>query len=250
MPGPPFRGCRISTDFYCTAFATLGESTIAAVGGEMNRAAIKSLLNRGWAAFKRAGDENGIPDQGDIDDIHGAMFPDLPMPRLATLDFDDAWAAVGDSVLGIALRLSVLEPSDPLRQFTSADHQLCLFDRANDQGAVVDPMGPIGGDGKSRYWAKKSSIRKAALAIGNGRVVCELYPMGGWTAETLGTRRLRAASAVDEETIRRLRRERNQALAALKVCQDGTPPDCAPLISAARAEALAEAEAAVAALPR
>jgi hypothetical protein len=245
MPGPPYRGCRISSDFYCTAFATLGESTLAPAGGEMSRAAIKAVLNRGWAGFKRAGDENGWPDQGDVDDYHGAMFPNLPMPRLVTTrDFDEVRSLVGRFVVSIALRLSALPASSPLRKFTSADHQLCWFDVGNGMGSIIDPMGPVGGDGKARYLAPVAHIREAALAIPlvkdgpPGRtVIAELYPKGGWTAESLAKREASAASASDEATIRRLRRERNAALAKLAECQAGTPTDCTELVKNARAAA-------------
>jgi hypothetical protein len=241
---PPWRSCRISSDWHATAIATAGESTLTPTGPVKGKAAIRADLERGWRGFKRADDENGWPDQGDVDDYHGAMWPTLPMPTIGnSRDFGDVWQAIGRYAVSISLRLSAVPAGSPLRQWTDADHQVVLDDTREGGGRVLDPMSLNG----KPYWAPKAHILEAAKAISGGLIVCELYPRGKWTAEALAVREMGAASLSLEAQVRRLRNERNDAMAALAKCEAGSDPDCVPLVEAARANALSEAEAAASA---
>lgn len=209
-------GCRFSAGWAATAWATLGESAQSQTGRFKSRWSRRKDLERAWDAAGRG--REGY-NQGHVLRAHAAMFPGLPDPILAaTRDFsDDLWAHLGqkptgpregDFVISIALDLSVLPASDPLRKHTGpVGHQVVLAyrNKANDAAYVLDGMAPYS-SGDRGYWAPRRSIAKAARAIEEGLVIFELYPVGGWTRERLGDdvlqrriQRLRAEMAALED---------------------------------------------------
>ena len=197
----PYTLCRASADWAGTGAATLGESAQAPNGRFMSKMGRRADLLRA----KKAGgwDRTGY-GQRHVPQMHAAMFPDLPQPTIVvTRDFsDDLWRHLGqkpdgpkrgDYAISVALDLSVLSPSSPLRRYTGpVNHQVCLWVRnaSNDKVYVLDGMAPYS-QGDKGYWAPRSDIVKAAKAIEEGLVLCELYPVGGWTAERLKTKELR-----------------------------------------------------------
>ncbi len=212
-PGIPYRGCGISTIWHGYAVATHGETTLN------NKVRVKTTLERakdlkrGWRAFEATGDDNGYPDQGDVDDICNAMFPDLPLPILFNRR---DWSAYREKIktyaISIAVRLRALHPSSPLRRYTSADHQLLCLDERRKNGQtewlIYDPMKPQ----TNKYWGiwvPMSHVKKGALAIENGLVISSLFPRGKWTQEALTRRQLRAVRA-----------ERDEAEDTLDDCRD------------------------------
>ena len=199
LAGPPYLGCRISSDWIATDIATRGESSRRDDGRlKLKRARTKDL-QRGWRAFatQQPADSNGTPDQGDVRLIHGAMFPDLPDPILiGTRDWSEVWEMVGEYAVSLALRLRDVRPGSPLRKYTSADHQMVLYERGGGKAHVLDPMHAHSLTYQG-VWAEQEDFRAGARGIANGLIVAEAYPAGEWTAEALmrkrKNRRIRAA---------------------------------------------------------
>lgn len=262
---PPFLGCGISTDWHGTDMATLGGSSTRANGSIKPTAARRDDLIEGWRAFKAQPDSNGIPDTSDLIRIHRGMFRDLPDPeRFFTREWDAVIARLDrDDAVSIALKLSVLGATNTIDE-TTADHQVLMFRRRGDSVTV---MGPMRRQRESYHGhrAKLSEIRKAALAIEGGLILCWLYPIGGWTQAALQTEGLR-------DRVRELRRdneglgtvnaglreriaERNAESVRLenRIRQlEAGQVDCQPLIENARAagreQALVQASNAIEAL--
>ena len=211
-------GCRFSADWGGTGMATLGESTLRPDGRLKGRDWRRSELMDAWEA---AGKGRSGYNQGHVPEIHEAMFPGLPQPiRAVTRDFsDDLWAhlgtapSYGDHAISVALELSVLAGSSPLRRHTGpVAHQVTLTQRRGSEAKVLDGMAPYN-EKNTGYWAPRSDIAKAAKAIEEGLVVFELYPIGGWTQERL------------------MKRRKNQQLAALENKYD----DCMNIVVAKQA---------------
>lgn len=199
-----WNGCRVATIANCVMDATWNEGAMYPSGRPMGMGGRKGLLVKGL----KGADGNWRADagfnQGDVDEISKAMFPHLPLPQyVATTNFsglikhlpaensNKKYPDEGFHVISISLRLSVLDPSDAGRRYTSADHQVKLSKRRKRSGQwwllVTDPMHTASNTYKG-HWVKQSSIGKAAKAIvGGGVVIAEIYPIKGWTAEALGT---------------------------------------------------------------
>lgn len=233
LAGPPYRGCRVSTDWNGTSMATLGESALLP-DGRIGGKAMRTLdLKAGWRGFISTADDNGWPDQGDVAEMHERMFPELPQPAVLQLTrWDEVIDLLDRNALGIALRLSALPASSPLRKYTSADHQVLIWDRAGAKVRRLDPMH----DHSLTYageWVPLADVRKAAGAIEpSGAYFVEVYPIGGWTAEARARRQLRtrleAAASEATRTEKRLRKR----IADLEAT---APPECAQLVAQARA---------------
>lgn len=220
---PPFLFCGGSSDTIATALATDNEA-LAPDGWPMDRAERTELLKRGWRAFTRVADSNGIPDRDDMIRIHRAMFPSLPDPiPVATRDRkqvrDDLDAG---NALSIALRLSALPAASKWRQYTSADHQAVIWDRDNATVRRMDPMHAHSNTYRGERLVLDQGL-DAAEAIEDGLILYWLYPIGGWTRERLRTQELRQDKralvlevAAKDKRIARLKAE-------LEACQDGTP---------------------------
>jgi hypothetical protein len=188
---PPFKGCGLSADWAATALATDNESAFVK-GRPKGKAHRTADLKRGWRAFTRVADSNGIPDTGDMGRIHAAMFPGLPQPTaFNTRDFAEVIERLDrDFAISIALRLSALPASSPLRKYTSADHQVTLYGRRGPDTRRIDPMH----DHSDKYIGEMvplAHVKTAARAIEGGLILTWLYPIGGWTEAALRTERLR-----------------------------------------------------------
>jgi hypothetical protein len=183
-----FTLCRGSSEWAGTGIASLNESVLNENGRYRGKEGRRRDLGKAWSAAGR-----GRPsyNQGHVLKMHHAMFPGMPDPILvATRDFDNLWGLLGkefgDFAISIALDLSALPASDALRQNTGpVGHQVVLYRKrvknGKGQARVLDPMAPYS-DTDVGYWAKRSSISKAAKAIEGGLVICELYPVGAWTS--------------------------------------------------------------------
>ena len=233
LPGPPFRGCGLSADWVATDLATLGESSRRPDGQLKGTPWRRGDLQRGWKAFKKVPDSNGIPDTGDAIRIHRAMFPDLPdMEQLSTRDWRDVVSALDDKMaVSIAVRLSALPAASSMRQYTSADHQVVLYGRKRGTTTRVDPMHQQ----SNRYSGDTvdlGDVRAAAEAIENGLILAWVYPIEGWTAEELLWDRL-------QRRIRNIKdraAETEQALEArIRALEQAQPVNCKPLVDNARA---------------
>ena len=233
LPGPPYKGCGISSDWIATDIATFGESSRLPTGRTKLKKARTADLRRGWRAFKAKPDSNGIPDTNDLERIHAGMFPDLPQPsQLFTRDMREVIEALDDGyALSIALRLSALPPSSDLRRYTAADHQVVLYGRKGGTTTRVDPMHrhslSYTGDPVSL-----AEVEKAAKAIENGLILAWRYPIGGWTAEALMRKRKNRRIGVIEDQAARTETRLRQRIRELEAT---VPPDCADEISNARA---------------
>jgi hypothetical protein len=187
---PPYRGCGLTSDWICYALATLGETTRKANGREKGQAAMRADLQTGWDAFEARPDDNGWIDQGDMPRIRDAMHPGLPHPALMNTTDTSRIATELKSghAISIALKLSVLPASSPLRKYTSADHQVPLygFKHVNGKGYTKrpDPMHPVS-NAYTGEWVPLADVRKAAM--GFGKVYSWVFPIGGWTAAALVT---------------------------------------------------------------
>jgi len=233
LPGPPYKGCGVASDWIATDIATFGESSRQASGRIKLKTARTRDLKRGWAAFKARPDSNGIPDTDDLERIHAGMFPDLPQPvQLKTRDFREVIEALDDGyAISIALMLSALPASSSLRAFTSADHQVVIVGRNNAKTTRLDPM-----HGHSLTYTGDpvllADVETAAKAIEHGLILGWLYPRGGWTAESLLRKRknrqiqlIETAAGATESRLRRRIRE----------LEATTPPDCEAEIANAKA---------------
>jgi len=191
----PYTLCRASADWAASGGATMGETAQGRNGRFKVKATRRADLER---AKQAAGPDRSSYNQSHVDIMHQAMFPGLPNPtHVVTRDFgEDLWRHLGqgptgpvegDFVISVALDLSVLGSSSPLRRWTGpVAHQVALWKRNNDndQAYVLDGMAPYS-TGDPGYWAPRSDLAKAAKAIEEGLVICELYPVAGWTAERL-----------------------------------------------------------------
>ncbi len=202
-----YLGCGLSTIYHGAVDASLGEAATTKTGRLHNKAERTAYLKRGWKAFKRVPDSNGIPDTGDYIRIHRAMFPGYPDPeQLLTRDFSDVVDLV-DSGHGvsIALRLRVLPQDAPAARYTRADHQQYLQKRIGNKDWFMDvcPMhshsNTYGG-----HAVPFSDIRRTSKAIEDGLVLGWVYPRGEWTQGALEAAKM-------QDRIRTLREDRNEA---------------------------------------
>jgi hypothetical protein len=235
---PPFKGCGIATDLIVSAWGTLGECQIRPNGRPFGNADFTNQLKVGWRAFTRVADSNGIPDTGDAQRIHRSMFPGLPdLIPLVSRDFDEVEEALkADYAISIAVRLSALPVSSPLRKYTSADHQIPLVGLERGKSRRQDPMHPPG----LRYAGEMvplSDVRVAAKAIENGLVLAWKVPIGGWTQERLAVRGIRDELREAREDVAGLTdriRTKNLAIADLqRQLSDAGGADCSNPIAAA-----------------
>ena len=236
MGQPPFLGCGVSTYWDCAALATDNESAMTR-GRPKGKAQRTADLKRGMRAFARVADSNNIPDRDDAARIMKAMFPDLPLPGSVNTRneaqvremLDDGFA------ISIALRLTALPASSPLREYTSADHQVTIHGRKGDRVRRIDPMHDYS---LARYIGEMvplDQVWKAAKAIGGGAILGWAYPIGGWTREKLAEPDLRRALKVSrDETDKALKDKRDlkDEVAALErqiieLEADGGDPDAA-----------------------
>ncbi len=210
---PPFKACGISAGVTGTNLATTNEASIIR-GWPMGKALRTARLKTGWRAFEKVHDSNGIPDTDDAIRIHRAMFPTLPDPiqvqtrdrKLVRHHLDEG------NALSMAFRLSALPARSGWRQYTSADHQMTMWDLVNAKVTRQDPMHPH----SDKYRGERLSLDEgldAAEAIENGLILYWLYPIGRWTQARLRTLELQ---------------EDNQNLAAkvatLKIALGNRPP--------------------------
>lgn len=237
---PPYKGCGISADWTGTALATLGESTLQPNGRVKNKGQRKADLQRGWNAFTRVADSNGIPDTDDAIRIHSGMFPKLPNPdQLWTRNWDDVIDQLDDDMaISIALRLSALPSDSPLRRYTSADHQITMWKRKGDTVKRPDPMH----NHSNTYGGERvplKDIRIAAKAIEKGLILTWLFPIGEWTAEALmrakKNRIMKLREDAAKDTQKRLR-------ARIKELEESPGTDCSVLIAKAVDAAILEAD--------
>ncbi len=234
-----YLGCGVSTAWHGAMDASLGETGMTQTGKLKDKGERTNVLRRGWKAFKRVADSNGIPDTDDYIRIHRAMFPGYPDPeRLWTRDFSDIVDLIdaGDGI-SIAVRLRVLPQDAPAARYTRADHQVYLQERVKgkDQFVDVDPM-----HGHSNTYAGHavpfSDIRKASKAISGGTVLAWIYPRGGWTGESLARvemkRRLRVCR-IDrneaEDDLEKAQRQLANARRRIVDLESQGPTDCDPV---------------------
>lgn len=256
---PPYRGCGLSTDCHGTGMATLLESATRPDGRLVGKAARTATLKRGWRAFLKVADSNGIPDTDDYIRIHRAQFPGTPDPvQFKTRDFDQVVAKLrAGYALSIALRMRALGSPNSV-DFTTADHQVLIWGTPKD-GEVwcMGPMRPHS-DEYAGHRAKLAEVRKAAVAFQvdiaatGGQVLTWLYPIGGWTQAALKTQKLRAdLRALSSRNTKLEARlvNKDATIADLRAqLEAGSDPDCSNARAAAREQALVQAVDAVDAL--
>jgi len=188
------RSCRLGAGATGTDIATLGESTRNASGYLKGRHGRRRILQRGWDAFLRTGDSNGIPDQNDVIVMHRAMFPGLPDPAvIQTRDFDSLWRKHGAFAISWALDLRAVPADSVLRKYVNpVPHQMTTYQYRNVI-RVVDPWKQHDPSYHGLSHPRlRSDIRKAARAMAGGLIFAELYPVGQWTEAA------RVAAAKDE----------------------------------------------------
>lgn len=232
--GGVFTGCRIATTGNGYAMATAGESTLTPWGRLKGKAARRADLVRGW---KGTGDtaRDGY-NQSHVAGITSTMFPGLPQPDL--MNTSD-WSRVLDKLddgfaISIAVRLAALPLKAALDDYTRADHQILVYGRLpDDRTWAVDPMHAH----SNSYRGDKvplAEVRKAAKAINDGLILCELYPIGGWTQKALLRTRKNAQIASLEADAAKTERRLRKRIAELEAT---VPPDCQQLVANARAAA-------------
>jgi hypothetical protein len=209
VDGPLSRGCRVSTLHHGYQVATLGEYVLLPTGRLKGRAALTADLRRGWRGFESTHDPDD-PDQGDVPEICRRLAPGLPLPVITeSSDWGDVLAHLDTGkAVSIALKLSRLPASSPLRKYTAAAHQVLIYGRRNGDTLLVDPMHPPS-DTYRGEWVPLGDVRQAAE--GFGKFYFELFPIGGFTQEKLATKDLRAALAASDRRIERLT-DRNDEL--------------------------------------
>lgn len=182
----PYKGCGISTACHGDDMASLGEFTVLPTGRLKSVAQRRRDLQRGWRAFKRVPDDNGIPDTDDYLRISLALAPGLPLPtQLWTRNWDDVMDHIkSGEAISIALRLSALGSSNKV-DLTTADHQVLFW--GEEKGGETNVMGPMRAQRESYHGHKAplAQIREASKAISGGQILTWLYPIGGWTQEAL-----------------------------------------------------------------
>ena len=226
--------CRASAIWACCCFATLNESAVAANGRVKGRNGRKRDLAKAWDAAGR-----GRPGYGQrhVVAMQKSMFPHLPPPILGvTRDFsDDLWDHIGpnlgDFAVSLSIELSALPASDALRRHTGpVAHQVALYRKrkvkSGGQARVLDGMIPYS-EKNVGYWAKRSSLAKAAKAIEEGLIIFELYPVGMWTEARLETARkskrirdLRGEIEQNKQKVDRLTERLTVAGASVEAAQD------------------------------
>lgn len=243
---PPLLGCGVSTICHGAGIATGNESAMGRNGRLLTKAARKATLVKGFRAFLRVADSNGIPDRDDHVRISQAMFPDLPLPAsISTPSWDDVMDLMKSGfAVSLALRLRVLGSRNSI-DLTTADHQTLFWSPRKD--GKVKAIGPMRqhSDRYAGHLAELSEVRQAAKAIvPSGNILGWRYPILGWTQAKLQTKELRAEVADAKRRAAKLEsrivnkdgtiatlRERVAELVA------GTPVDCGTLVrDALRAE--------------
>ena len=240
----PYTLCRASADFAATMGASTNEAGIGTNGRPLTKMARRAMLLR---AKKAGGEDRSGYGQRHVKAMHQAMFPGMPNPiEVVTRDFaEELWQHLGrnsdnkaedgprrgDFVISVSLDLSAVPATSPLRRWTNpVFHQVALWVRSKDNSSayVLDGMAPYT-DGMNGYWAPRAHIAKAAKAIEEGYVICELYPVGEWTyarqiaRQKNGTiNRLNAMIEENLETIARLRTKRDTLAAQLQSLQDSS----------------------------
>lgn len=82
LPGqPPYLGCGVSSATHGVDLATAGEFSLLGNGRKKGKAARTNDLKRGWRAFLKVADSNGIPDTDDYIRIHRAIAKGYPDPQ-------------------------------------------------------------------------------------------------------------------------------------------------------------------------
>jgi hypothetical protein len=244
MVPKPWIGCGVSTDIIVTGYGTLGESQTKANGRPYGRDDLTHDLQVGLRAFHAKPDSNGIPDRGDADRIHSAMFPNLPdLIPLVDRDFDEVVEALRDDAyaVSIATFLPAMPAGLAITRYTRAPHQMPLVGVRNGRTTVQDPMHPpqVGWAGHQVPLQQVEKAAKSFPGAEHGLVMAWKVPIGGWTQGTLAIRALRGElrevkieTAAKEARIKGLK-------ADLAECQSGqpTPPgDCSDKIASALEE--------------
>lgn len=258
-----WNGCRVVACYVGTCLATDNEAILDNKDRHRGPEARVDLILKGL----RGADGNWRVDtgfnQGDVDEMQRAMFPRLPLPQfVATDDWDnlvdhlpteitsgpDRGKYTDGHAISISLELGVLPAGDAARKHTAADHQVVLRARRKRGGEWwfkdIDGMHPKSPNYQG-HWVKASSVRRAALAILDGIIVAELYPVGGWKQAALQTATIRKdlreargsiASLTDRlEDRNRSVRDLTEEVRILKERLDGRD-DCTDEIAAAIAE--------------
>jgi hypothetical protein len=219
LPGPPYRGCGIASDWNATMIATANEAGLNRHARQVGQGGRRAALKRGWAAFASQvpADENGWVDRNDIPRIHRAMFGNtIPQPGAFVATPEWTWDHIGPSALSLAIDTGAVDATDAVRRFVGpVAHQVVAWQKRTRDGTrqvrIIDPMYKpsnvyVG------HWVDWSSLRKCALAIGNGKVLGFEYPAGGWTQAQLTSDRKTAVINEKNRTIARIRKQRDEAM--------------------------------------
>jgi hypothetical protein len=232
------KSCGIASIANACALATHNESALTAQGWTKGKAGRRADLLRGWKAFKSEPDNNGIPDQADVERMLKAMYAWLPMPRNTRASMSQVWDWLDGHAVSIALDLSAVPAVDALRRYTNpVAHQVVIYDRQTVNGRrvvrCIDPMHPHSNiyRGHRVNW---DSVKRAALSIGNGRAFVQVYPINGWTDcdASVEQKNQRIAYLVERrDEYKRLVIERDHEIAQLGLqlaeCRDDGDPEAA-----------------------
>lgn len=247
-----WNSCRVIAILSAVGICTNNECFLRNNGRHKGVSGRVSLAMKGL----RGADGNWRADsgfnQGDVDEMHAAMFPGLPMPVLVgTTNWWDLFQHLPKrqsdgsysrgNIINISVRLSVLPAGDPAAKYTRADHQVTL--RARKKGKdgiwyikVLDPMHPQDSNHQGD-WVRADSIKKAAKAINGGVIIAELYGDDGeWTQSKLVAERkdeaIAALAGGYERELARVRARRDQykderdaAVESLAVCEAANTDD-------------------------
>lgn len=195
----PFRNCRGSSIFFGVMLATDNEAGLNDFGRHVGQKGRTRVLRQMWRAFETQvpADDNGWADQGDVLLMQRAIWPHLPLPRIAAnVDGEAVWEAIGPNAVSLAIYPAALPMDDPVRRYVGpVSHQGVAWKTRTKNGRRqvkwMCPMRPSS-NVYTGHWVDWQSLRKAAQdvpvrlgAARGGTFYHELYPVGAWTAEAL-----------------------------------------------------------------
>ena len=235
LSGPPYFGCGISADFFGSMLASGNEAGLNKWARTIGQGGRRRILQRGWNAFDNQvpADANGWVDQGDLQLIHRAMFPDLPpIEFIGRLPLPDVWDAIGDYAVSMALDTGAVGSKDAIRRYVGAvPHQAVEWKKkgatfAEKRTLHMCPMHKASNSYQG-HWVKWSSVVRCAKAIkgSDGEAFVVLYPINDWTEANLVRQRKNTAIRQQRAALTVANRENAALIEQLQECREDGPDD-------------------------